>query len=66
IHVETADVHVYGNPADRLAVGDQASLSGRFQVPLTKSILFRSDIIYGTLENAPDILGGRIELRHKF
>jgi len=64
--VETAYVHVYGNPADRLAVGDQASISGRFQVALTKSILLRSDIIYGALENAPDILGGRIELRHKF
>lgn len=64
--VETAYVHVYGNPADRLAVGDQASISGRFQVALSKSVLFRTDIIYGALQNAPDILGGRIELRHKF
>lgn len=64
--VETAYVHVYGNAADRLAVGDQASISGRFQVALTKSILFRTDVIYGALENAPDIVGGRIELRHKF
>jgi hypothetical protein len=64
--VETAYVHVYGNPAERLAVGDQASISGRFQVALSKSVLFRTDVIYGALENAPDIVGGRIELRHKF
>ena len=64
--MKTAYVHVYGNPADRLAIGDQASLSGRFQVALTNSILFRSDVIYGGFENASDILGGRIELRHKF
>ena len=64
--VETAYVHVYGNPASRLAVGDQASISGRFQVALSKSILLRTDLIYGALEDAPDILGGRLELRHKF
>ena len=64
--VETAYVHVYGNQADRLAVGDQASISGRFQVALNKSVLLRTDIIYGALEDAPDVLGGRIELRHKF
>ena len=64
--LETAYVHVYGNPAERLAVGDQASISGRFQVPLSKSVLLRTDIIYGALENAPDILGGRVEIRHKF
>jgi hypothetical protein len=64
--VETAYVHVYGNPADRLAVGDQVSISGRFQIALSKSVLFRTDLIYGALENAPDILGGRLEIRHKF
>lgn len=64
--IETAYVHVFGNPAERLAVGDQASISGRFQVPLSKSVLLRTDIIYGALEDAPDILGGRVEIRHKF
>ena len=62
--LETAYVHVYGNPTDRL--GDQASVSGRFQVALSKSILLRTDLIYGALEDAPDILGGRVEIRHKF
>ncbi|MBC7853875.1 MAG: hypothetical protein IAF94_10595 [Pirellulaceae bacterium] len=64
--LETAYVHVYGNPADRLAVGDQASISGRFQVALSKSVLLRTDLIYGALEDAPDILGCRVEIRHKF
>ena len=37
---------------ERAAVGDQASISGRIQIPLSKSVLVRTDIVYGALQNA--------------
>ena len=64
--LETAYVHTYGPGRQRAAVGDQFALSARYQRALTHSLIFRTDAIYGFLENAPNVAGIRVELRHKF
>lgn len=64
--IETAVLQAYGDPVGRVAPGDQYALGVRWQRRLNNSLILRADAMHGWLENAPDIDGGRIELRHKF
>jgi hypothetical protein len=64
--IEAATVQVFGNPADRIAVGNQYALGVRYQRKLNNWLLLRADAMHGWLENSDDIDGVRVELRHKF
>jgi hypothetical protein len=50
----------------RLARGDQIAFGARYQRPLNKSWILRTDAIYGSREGAEDLAGVRAELRLKF
>jgi hypothetical protein len=64
--LELAVLQTRGAPDTRVAQGDQYAVGVRYQKPLSNTLIFRADAMYGWLENAPDISGGRIELRRKF
>ena len=64
--IEAAMVQAFGNPADRIAPGDQYALGVRYQRKLNNWLLFRADAMHGWLQNSDDIDGVRVELRHKF
>ena len=44
----------------------QAAIGARYQRPLSKSWIFRTDAIWGMRENEDDLSGVRAELRLKF
>jgi len=54
------------NRVGRAAQGPQYAISGRYQLPLTNAWIFRADVIAANLDKAPDVYGGRLELRRKF
>lgn len=64
--LEGAFLQVHGDAADRIAAGDQYGLGIRYQRPLNHAVILRLDGMVGFLDNADDISGLRIELRHKF
>ena len=64
--LEAAALQVMDSPDDRVAAGDQYAVGARFQKPLSHTLIFRTDAIYGILKNSPDIAGARMELRRKF
>jgi hypothetical protein len=64
--VETAFLNTIGSDIGRNAAGNQYGLGARYQLPLTNSMIFRTDAMYGFLDHTPDIHGVRVELRHKF
>jgi hypothetical protein len=64
--VETAFLNTIGSDIGRNAAGNQYGLGARYQLPLTNSLIFRTDAMYGFLDHTPDIHGVRVELRHKF
>jgi hypothetical protein len=64
--VEGAVVQVRGDDAARIAAGDQYGVGLRYQRPLSHALILRCDGMVGFLENAPDLDGVRVELRHKF
>ena len=57
---------VMGDDANRNAQGDQYGLGARYQLPLTNSLIFRSDAMIGFRRGDEDIHGFRMELRRKF
>ena len=65
---EIAGLKPFGedNKAGRVAKGDQAAFGARYQRPLSKSWIFRTDAIYGMREGEDDLAGVRAELRLKF
>ncbi len=54
------------NLPGRVAKGDQIAVGARYQLPLSKSWIFRADAIYGSREEDDDLAGVRAELRLKF
>ena len=54
------------NEAGRAAKGHQAAFGARYQRPLSKQWIFRTDAIYGLREHEQDLAGVRAELRLKF
>ncbi|MGD9600522.1 MAG: hypothetical protein AB7O21_01455 [Gammaproteobacteria bacterium] len=50
----------------RQARGEQIAFGARYQKPLSKRWIFRTDAIYGSRENDEDLAGIRAELRLKF
>lgn len=60
--VEGAMVDNFG---DSIA-GNQYGVGMRYQIPLTNSMILRMDAMHGFFDNAPDVTGGRVEIRHKF
>jgi hypothetical protein len=64
--VEAATVQAFGDPTQRIAPGDQFALGVRYQRKLNNWLLLRADAMHGWLDNAEDIDGVRVELRHKF
>jgi hypothetical protein len=64
--LEAAVLQVMGNADDRIAPGDQYAVGARFQKPLSHTLIFRADAMYGFLEDTNDITGARVELRRKF
>jgi hypothetical protein len=64
--LEAAVLQAFGDPAERIAPGDQYAAGVRYQRRLNKSLLLRADAMHGWLENTNDIDGVRVELRHKF
>jgi hypothetical protein len=68
IVVEVAGLNVHGGTleAGRSARGAQFGAGIRYQLPLTKSLIFRADAIAAHRENDENIYGVRSELRLKF
>lgn len=68
IVLELATVQVLDNAvtAGRTAVGSQYALGARYQIPLSRSWIFRTDGIIADREHTTDIAGIRFELRYKF
>lgn len=64
--VEMAFLDVIGNNATRIAAGKQYGIGARYQLPLNNSVIFRTDAMYGFLEDDSDVHGVRMELRKKF
>ena len=64
--LETAFLGVAGDDATRNANGDQYGVGFRYQLPLSNSVIFRSDGMVGFLRNDDDISGIRVEVRKKF
>ena len=65
---EVAGLKPFGrdNELGRVAKGSQFALGARYQRPLSKQWIFRSDVIYGIREHEQDLAGIRAELRLKF
>ncbi len=68
IVLEAATVQVRNGDlaAGRPAKGDQYGIGARYQLPLTKAVIFRSDIMYGWRDKDDDVAGARSEIRVKF
>lgn len=66
--VEIAGLQTMGrdNKPGRVAKGDQGAIGVRYQRPLSKSWIFRTDAIYGVRDGEDDLAGVRAELRLKF
>lgn len=64
--VEVAAVKTMGDPADRLAPGDQVGLGARWQKALSTATLVRADAMVGLRDNGDDVSGARVEWRWKF
>lgn len=64
--LEAAALGVMGNDLNRNAPGQQYGLGFRYQLPLSNSVIFRADGMYGFLDNSEDISGIRMELRQKW
>jgi hypothetical protein len=64
--LEAAVLQTMDDPVNRIAPGDQYAVGARFQRPLSHTLIFRADAMYGFLENENDITGARMELRRKF
>ncbi len=64
--VEMAVLGVMGDPSNRHAPGGQCGVAFRYQLPLTNALIFRTDGMYGFLDNSQDVRGLRFELRHKY
>jgi len=66
--VEVAGLNPFGrdNEPGRVAKGHQLAFGARYQRPLSKQWIFRTDAIYGVRENEEDLAGIRAELRLKF
>lgn len=64
--LETAFASTMGPDLGRNAVGNQYGLGARYQLPLTNSLILRTDLMYGFFESTNDSHGARIELRRKF
>lgn len=64
--VEAAAVGVMGDVVSRNAPGSQFGIGFRHQIPISNSVIIRTDGMLGFLKNTDDISGLRIELRHKF
>ena len=68
IVVEAATVQLISDDVElgRPAPGEQYAVGIRYQLPLTKALIFRTDAIYGWRDEVQDIAGVRGELRLKF
>lgn len=64
--LEMAALGVMGEDSVRNAQGDQYGVGFRYQLPLSNSLIFRTDGIYGFLRGDEDAHGLRMELRRKF
>lgn len=64
--LEAAAVGALGQARFRNAAGSQLGIGIRYQQALNNFTIFRTDHMYGFLENENDITGSRAELRWKF
>lgn len=64
--VEAAAVGALGQARFRNAAGNQLGVGIRYQQALNNFTIFRTDHMYGFLQNDNDITGSRVELRWKF
>ncbi len=64
--VEVAGLGTMGDGADRIARGTQLGTGFRYQLPLSNSLIFRTDGMFGWMGNENDVHGMRMELRRKF
>jgi hypothetical protein len=64
--LEAAVLQAFGDPATRVAPGDQYGAGIRYQVPISNATLLRFDVMHGWFENTDDASGARAEFRWKF
>lgn len=63
---EFAFLQKMGVDSLRPAADDQYGIGTRYQLPLSNSVIFRADAMYGFFANDDDVSGIRVELRKKF
>ena len=63
---ELATVQTMGNSNSRTAQGDQYAIGMRYQRPLTKAWIFRTDVMAADRKNDENLFGARLEIRRKF
>lgn len=64
--LEVATVQTRGTDVNRNAKGDQTGIALRYQVPLSRTVIFRADVMAADRKNEENLSGARIELRVKF
>lgn len=64
--VEAAVLQAFGDPATRIAPGDEYAVGVRYQRKLNNALILRADAMHGWIQNSNDVDGVRVELRHKF
>lgn len=64
--VEAAFLQTMKEASQRIAPDDQYGLGVRYQMPISNSIILRTDAMYGFMGDMDDVSGVRMELRHKF
>ena len=66
--VEYANLNIIGDENDplRAAAGDQQAFGVRYQKPISRRWIFRTDAMIGDRQNQDTISGVRVELRCKF
>lgn len=63
---ELATTQPMGRADERTLVGREVALGMRYQLPLTKAWIFRTDAIVADRANTKDLAGLRFEIRRKF
>ena len=66
--IEYANLQIIGDENDPLrnAAAEQQAVGVRYQKPISRRWIFRTDAMYGDRKNADDVAGVRVEFRCKF
>ena len=64
--LEFAFLQTIGEDATRPVQGNQYAVGARYQRPISNWVILRADTMYAFQDDAEDLFGVRMEMRHKF